>query len=150
MLFVTISVYDYAKKESAEMVSNMFNQKYLRCLEVCILGLIVINSSTVYARSVFVNGELLKQYQLTQLDQAHCMTIPDGRYWLRQQGNTGVWVWGYEATPWLSAGVIGEECEGYTTHNAVGNRRDPETGLWRGTGGDSNCIYTDDGASTCF
>ena len=131
-------------------MSNMCNQKSFRCLVVCTLWLIAFFSGGVHARSVFVNGELLNQNQLAQLDEAHCMTIPDGRYWLRQQSNSGVWVWGYEATPWQVAGVIGEECGAYNTQNAVGNRRDPESGLWRGTGGDSNCVYTDDGASACF
>ena len=122
----------------------------LQHLIFCVLCLAVTMSESVYARSVFVNGSLLNQQQLTQLDETHCMEIPDGRYWLRQQGNTGVWVWGYEANPWQAAGVIGEECENFSTHNALGNRREPGSGLWRGSGGDSNCVYTDDGASACF
>jgi hypothetical protein len=127
----------------------IFNQKGLHGLAICVLA--VIYCKDVYARSVFVNGEQLNQQQLSQLDEAHCMAIPDGRYFLKQQGTNGTWVWGYEATPWQIAGVLGEECEHFNTQNAFGNRREPGSNLWRGTGGDSNCVYTDDGlASTCF
>ena len=124
-------------------------QHYLKCFLICNFCLLVLFGKSVYARSVFINGELMNQQQLSQLDEAHCLTIPDGRYWLRQQGS-GTWIWGYEATPWQVAGVLGEECGNYSTHNALGNRREQGSNLWRGTGGDSNCIYTDDGASTCF
>jgi hypothetical protein len=128
----------------------MRSQVGLYNLVIRVVLVAVCLCKVAYARSVFVNGELLNQQQLSQLDEAHCMAIPDGRYWLRQQGNTGTWVWGYEATPWQVAGVLGEECGNYSTQNALGNRRDPGSNLWRGTGGDSNCVYTGDGLSTCF
>ena len=128
----------------------MRSQMGLHILVTCVVSVAAVFCKDVYARSVFVNGELLNQQQLSQLDEAHCMAIPDGRYWLRQQADTGVWVWGYEATPWQVAGGLGEECGNFSTQNALGNRRDPGSNLWRGTGGDSNCVYTDDGASTCF
>jgi len=126
----------------------MRNHKGLHKLAICVLA--VICCKDVYARSVFVNGEQLNQQRLSQLDEAHCMTVPDGRYFLRQQGTGGTWIWGYEATPWQVAGVLGEECGNFNTHNTLGNRREPGSNLWRGTGGDSNCVYTDDGLSTCF
>ena len=113
-----------------------------------LLAMIVCKAA--HARNVFVNGERLNQQELSQLDEAHCMAIPDGRYWLKQQVAGGKWLWGYEATPWEVAGVLGEECKNFNSYNALGNRREAGSGLWRGTGGDSNCIYTDDGASACF
>jgi len=110
------------------------------------VGMLTI-SSLAEARMVILNGELLDAASLARLDQLHCEMIPDGSYWLRQRAD-GVYIWGYAALPAVAQGYLGESCSGASTHHALGNRKDPKTGLWKGTGGDSNCFYAD-GISFC-
>jgi hypothetical protein len=57
------------------------------------------------ARVVVINGSLIDDATLAQLDRAACSRVPDGHYWLNLQ--TGQW--GYAGEPWVR-GHIGDAC----------------------------------------
>ncbi|WP_341889833.1 hypothetical protein [Variovorax sp. YR752] len=57
------------------------------------------------ARFVVVNGSLVDNATLAQLDRVACTRVPDGHYWLNLQ--TGQW--GYAGEPWVR-GHIGDAC----------------------------------------
>jgi hypothetical protein len=57
------------------------------------------------ARVVMVNGSLLDNATLAQLDRAACTRVPDGHYWLNLQSGQ----WGYAGEPWVR-GHIGDAC----------------------------------------
>jgi hypothetical protein len=68
-----------------------------------IAGSYVVNPA--YAeRYVIVNGYFLNSAQIQQLEQQGCVSIPNGNYWLRNDG----W-WGYAEDP-TPRGKLGEYC----------------------------------------
>lgn len=57
------------------------------------------------ARVVVINGVLVDETTLAQLDRAACSRVPDGHYWL----NLHTGQWGYAGEPWVR-GHIGDAC----------------------------------------
>ncbi len=68
-----------------------------------IAGGFVVNPAHA-ERTVIVNGRFLSLAQIQRLDQLGCVYIPDGIYWLRNDG----W-WGYAGDP-TPRGRLGEYC----------------------------------------
>ena len=56
------------------------------------------------ARYVIVNGRALSPEQIQKLDQLACIPVPDGSYWLRNDG-----AWGY-AQDLAPRGRLGDYC----------------------------------------
>jgi hypothetical protein len=55
-------------------------------------------------RYVIVNGYVLNSAQIQRLEQQACVAIPDGKYWLRNDG----W-WGHANDP-TPRGKLGDYC----------------------------------------
>lgn len=67
--------------------------------------MVLVGAAEAQSRYVVVNGMLLNDDQVAQLDQAQCAYIPDGEYWLDVR--TGAW--GYAGIPGVQ-GYLGAGC----------------------------------------
>jgi hypothetical protein len=55
-------------------------------------------------RTVVVNGQQLSPAQIARLDALACISVQDGKYWLRNDGS-----WGYAQDP-TRRGRLGDYC----------------------------------------
>ncbi|MGE3872153.1 MAG: hypothetical protein AB7F74_04255 [Parvibaculaceae bacterium] len=55
-------------------------------------------------RFVIVNGQFMSPAQIQRLDRLACIAIPNGAYWLRNDG-----LWGYSGDP-TPRGTLGDYC----------------------------------------
>lgn len=67
-------------------------------------ALIVLASPALAGREIVVNGDAISTEEAADLDRLACARIPDGRYWLTENG-----AWGYEGNPYRM-GFLGEQC----------------------------------------
>ena len=82
---------------------KFFKIRLAALLGVLTLSGIAINANA-WQRHVVVNGYALNALELSTLDQAACITVPNGYYWLLQNG-----VWGYQGNT-EPQGYLGEKC----------------------------------------
>jgi hypothetical protein len=87
---------------------------------ILLAGLAVSADVWAGGRSVVINGTRMDVAQLAYLDQAHCMPIPDGDYFLIQV-SADTWAWGYSALPGVVQGYLGEECGQQGQSHGSGN-----------------------------
>jgi len=67
-------------------------------------ALLAVASPALADRNVVVNGVQLTGEQVARLDSISCTLVPDGRYWVAEDG-----AWGYEGNPYRM-GYVGEQC----------------------------------------
>ncbi len=92
------------------------------------IGLTVVAYAPAYGagRNAVVNGIMLANAQILQLERLHGEYIPDRRYWL--DVNTGIW--GYEGGP--AQGLLGRpnvHLNGGTGGSGVPEQLDPRRGF---------------------
>lgn len=68
-------------------------------------ALVLVSSPAWAERYVVINGQRLSEPQIERLEAAHCMPIPNGRYWLDWQ--TGIWGYADDSRP---RGRLGDAC----------------------------------------
>lgn len=67
-------------------------------------------AAAAQSRIVIINGQLLADARLAQLERMHCARIPDGSYWL----NTQTGAWGFAGNPQVQ-GRLGDPCRAAAT-----------------------------------
>jgi hypothetical protein len=83
--------------------SNHFRAIAGACALAIALGGMCVGSAHAQ-RYVIVNGQLLTEPQIQELERLGCVSIPNGSYWLRNDG-----LWGYAGDP-NPQGQVGQYC----------------------------------------
>ena len=83
---------------------NVLQKSYL-FLGAIAISLTPMNAQAQANRFIVLNGVRLNPYQISQMDQANCTYVPNGRYWFNPYTNQ----WGYEGNP-IPQGYVGQAC----------------------------------------
>lgn len=79
-------------------------RRYISAVAAGIAAAVLLAGEAEAERFVVVNGARLSDLQITQLEEAGCTPIPNGRYWLLPSG-----MWGYEGNS-QPQGYLGDCC----------------------------------------